>query len=131
MASIVYAALLFVFLMGAGITYMNDAGFYCNTNHPDTCTKLPDSGLTSDQRQANDTSQALMYEAQHPSATSTWNQIGIGFHSLFGGVMSLFTFGFLLQDMGVPVGLWGFLLSPMALVISWWAIGFWTGREPE
>lgn len=128
MASIMYTAILFVFVLGASMTYINETGLYCVG---DSAKCMPDSGLQSNAENANRTSQVLLQESQHPSAFSTWNQLGIMAKSIMGGVVGLFTFGFLLQDMGIPLGLAGFLLSPLAIVFVFWLAEYWLGRPAE
>jgi hypothetical protein len=123
MASIVYTAILFVFIFGAGLTYINDTGLYEQ--------RMPDSGITTSTENANQTGQVMLHEAEHPSTFSTWNQLGMMFHAIWGGIVALFTIGFLLESFGIPPGLVGFLISPLAIIVVFWLAEYFLGRPAE
>jgi CBS domain containing-hemolysin-like protein len=123
MASIVYTALLFVFIFGATFTFINDTKLYEQ--------QMPDSGLQSNLEEVNKTSLLLLQEAEHPSAFSTWGMLGIMAHSILGGMVGLFTFGYFLEQMGLPSGLVGYLLSPLAIVFLFWLAEYFLGRPAE
>jgi hypothetical protein len=123
MASIVYTAILFVFIFGASLSYINETGLYS--------TQLPASGTSTDIERANQTQLSMQKEAENPSVLSAWNQIGIMFRAIWGGVVALFTIGFLLESFGIPAGLVGFLISPLAIILVFWLFEYWLGRPAE
>lgn len=128
MASIVYTAILFVFIFGAGLTYINDTRLYC-IGEDGIC--MPDSGITTSTEQANETGQAMLREANSPSTFSSWTQLGYMFHAIWGGITGLFLFSALLENFGIPGALVGFLLSPLALVVIFWLAEYFLGRPAE
>lgn len=122
MANIIYPMILFIFIFGAWTTFINDSGMYA--------IKMPDSGITSQLQQANDTNQAFLETTSHP-VTGYFEQLYIMGKCIFGGILALFTLGFLLQSYGIPIGLVGFLISPLGIVLVFWLIEYWLGRPAE
>lgn len=122
MASIVYPIIIFIFIFGAGMTYINETNLYA--------VKMPETGVQSNLSQASQLNTALT-ETSKSSQLSSIDQMYIIGSSVVGGLMAIFTLGPLLISMGVPVGLAGWFLSPMGFVIAMWVIEMWTGRPAE
>lgn len=122
MASIVYPLILFIFIFGAGLTYINETGLYA--------VKLPTSGVQSSTAQAEEFNNALT-ETSKGTGMSTTEQIWLMGKCLIGGVMAIFTLGFLLQSFGIPLGMIGFLLSPLGIVLAFWLVEMYLGRPVE
>jgi hypothetical protein len=122
MASIVYPLIIFIFLIGAGMTWINDTGLYK--------MQMPESGIKSNLSQADATNNALL----QTSKDSGLNYIEMLFllgKCVIGGLLAIFTLGPLLISLGVPPDLTIFLLSPLGIVLVFWLIEMWLGRPAE
>jgi hypothetical protein len=122
MASIVYPLLIFIFIIGSGMTYINETGLYE--------IKMPESGVQSNLSQAGSTNTALL----ETSKASDLNYIEMLFlvgKTVFGGLVAIFTLGPLLESFGLPFGMVAWLLSPLGIVLVFWLIEMWLGRSPE
>jgi len=122
MANVIYAIILFVFIFGATVTYINDAEFYT--------VRLAESGAQSDIGQSQQLNTALT-ETSKSTGMSLTDQLYIIGTSITGGLLAVFTLGPLLASMGVPLGMIGMLISPLGVVAAFWVIEMWTGRSQE
>lgn len=122
MANIIYSIILFVFIFGATVSYINDSGMYV--------IKIPESGATTDLNQAQQLNTALT-ETSKSTQMSAIDQLYIIGTSITGGLLAVFTLGPLLQSMGVPLGIAGLFISPLGIVAAFWVIEMWTGRAQE
>lgn len=122
MANVIYQIILFVFIFGSAVTYINDSGMYE--------IKIPESGVTTDLTQAQQLNTALT-ETSKNSQMSVTDQLYIIGTSITGGLLAVFTLGPLLQSMGVPLGIAGLFISPLGIVAAFWVIEMWTGRSQE
>lgn len=129
MASIMYSAILFVFIFNASLVYFNDTGIYCMDETTAMC--MPDSGLESNYEDINKTSTTVLQEAGKPSATSTWSQLWMLGRMMINGVTGVFTFTILLQKFHIPGALAGLIMSPLAIVFLFWLGEYWLGRPAE
>jgi hypothetical protein len=122
MASIVYPLILFIFIFGAATTFINETGLYS--------AKLPESGIVSNTDQANEFNDALT-KSSKDSGLNAYEQMYLMGKCVFGGIFAIFTLGPLLDSYGVPLGMQGFLLSPLGIVLVFWLIEMWLGRPAE
>jgi len=122
MANVIYSIILFIFIFGATVTYINDSGMYT--------IKLAESGASSDISQAQELNTALT-ETSKSISLSVIDQLYIIGTSITGGLLAVFTLGPLLASMGVPLGMIGMLISPLGIVAAFWVIEMWTGRAQE
>jgi hypothetical protein len=122
MASVVYPLILFIFIFGSGLTFINETGLYA--------VKMPTSGVSADISQAETLNEA-MTETSKSGGMSTTEQIWLMGKCLIGGVMAIFTLGPLLQSFGIPGGMIVFLISPLPIVVSFWLIEMYLGRPAE
>jgi F0F1-type ATP synthase assembly protein I len=122
MANVIYSIILFIFIFGATVTYINDSGMYT--------IKLAESGASSDISQAQELNTALT-ETSKSTSLSVIDQLYIIGTSITGGLLAVFTLGPLLASMGVPLGMIGMLISPLGIVAAFWVIEMWTGRAQE
>ena len=122
MANVIYSIILFIFIFGATVTYINDSGLYE--------MKLAESGASSSISQAQQLNTALT-ETSKSTSMSMIDQLYIIGTSITGGLLAVFTLGPLLQSMGVPLGMIGMLISPLGIVAAFWVIEMWTGRSQE
>ena len=122
MANVIYSIILFIFIFGATVSYINDSGMYE--------IKIPESGVQSDIGQAQQLNTALT-ETSKSTQMSAIDQLYIIGTSITGGLLAVFTLGPLLASMGVPLGLVGMLISPLGIVAAFWVIEMWTGRAQE
>jgi hypothetical protein len=122
MANVIYTIILFVFIFGATVSYVNDSGLYK--------IKLAESGTSSDITQAQKLNTALT-ETSKSTGMSVTDQLYIIGTSITGGLLAVFTLGPLLASMGVPLGMIGMLISPLGIVAAFWVIEMWTGRSQE
>jgi F0F1-type ATP synthase assembly protein I len=122
MANVIYSIILFIFIFGATVSYVNDSGLYT--------IKLSESGASSNVGQATQLNTALT-ETSKSSSMSAQDQLYIIATSITGGLLAVFTLGPLLQSMGVPLGMIGMLISPLGIVAAFWVIEMWTGRSQE
>jgi len=122
MANVIYSIILFIFIFGATVTYINDSGLYE--------MKLAESGASSSISQAQQLNTALT-ETSKSTSMSMIDQLYIIGTSITGGLLAVFTLGPLLQSMGVPLGMIGMLISPLGIVAAFWVIEMWTGRAQE
>lgn len=122
MASIVYPLILFIFIFGAGTTFINETGLYTQ--------KLPTSGIVSSTDQANEFNLALTNSSKD-SGLNAYEQMWLMGKCVLGGVLAIFTLGPLLASYGIPLGMIGFLLSPLGIVLVFWLVEMWLGRPAE
>jgi hypothetical protein len=127
MANVIYSIILFVFIFGATVTYINDpygtgVGLYD--------VSIPESGVQSNLSQAQQLNTALT-ETSKTTQMSVIDQLYIIGTSITGGLLAVFTLGPLLQSLGVPVGIAGLFISPLGIVAAFWVIEMWTGRAQE
>ena len=122
MANVIYSIILFIYIFGATVTYINDSGMYT--------IKLAESGASSDISQAQELNTALT-ETSKSTSLSVIDQLYIIGTSITGGLLAVFTLGPLLASMGVPLGMIGMLISPLGIVAAFWVIEMWTGRAQE
>ena len=130
MANVIYPMILFIFIFGAFTTFINETDLYCRPNNPDSCMKMPSSGVESQLQQANETNEAFLKTTSNP-IMGMWDQLFIMGKCIVGGLVALFTIGFLLQSYGIPAGLAGFLISPLGIVAVFWILEMWLGRPAE
>jgi F0F1-type ATP synthase assembly protein I len=122
MANVIYSIILFIFIFGATVSYINDTGLYT--------IKLAESGAQSDIGQAQQLNTALTETSKSPSMSVT-DQLYIIATSITGGLLAVFTLGPLLHSLGIPLGMIGMLISPLGIVAAFWVIELWTGRSQE
>jgi F0F1-type ATP synthase assembly protein I len=122
MANVIYSIILFVFIFGATVAYINNSGLYE--------IKLPESGAESDISQARNLNTALT-DTSKSTSMSFIDQLYLIGTSITGGLLAVLTLGPLLQSMGVPLGMIGLLLSPLGIVAAFWVVEMWTGRSQE
>jgi len=122
MVNIIYPMILFIFIFGAGMTYINETGLYHFS--------MPDSGLGTQISDSQDTVMAMQETAKNP-ALSLIEQAFILGKCVGGGLIAIFTLGFLLENLGIPLGLVGWLLSPLGIVVVFWLVELWLGRQVE
>lgn len=123
MANVIYLMIIFVFALGASITYINDTGLYV--------MKVPESGVQSDIGQAQQMNEAMLQTTDTPNGLGTWEQLKIVGHSIFGGAVAILTIGPLLMSLGIPIGMVGLLISPLGFALAAWLIEMWLGRPME
>src|SRR5512145_2760920 len=119
MASVVYPLILFLFIFGAASTYINDSGLYSH--------KLPETGLASNSSQAQEYNDAMVSASSDANSFNTQSMWMLG-KCVIGGVLAIFTLGPLLISYGIPVGMAGFLISPIGIIAAYWVVGMWLGR---
>ena len=122
MSNIIYPAIIFIFILGAGMTFINESGLYT--------MKMPESGAQSDLAQAQEINSALV-DTSKESGMSGIEQITLLGQCVFGGVLAIFTLGPMLSSFGVPGGMIVYLLSPLGFVLVFWLIEMWLGRSAE
>ena len=122
MANVIYSIILFIFIFGATVSYINGSGMYE--------IKIPESGAESDISQAQNLNTALT-DTSKSTSMSMIDQLYIIGTSITGGLLAVFTLGPLLASMGVPLGMIGMLISPLGIVAAFWVIEMWTGRSQE
>lgn len=122
MANVIYSIILFIFIFGATVSYINDSEMYE--------LKIPESGAQSDISQAQNLNTALT-DTSKSTSMSMIDQLYIIGTSITGGLLAVFTLGPLLASMGVPLGMIGMLISPLGIVAAFWVIEMWTGRSQE
>jgi hypothetical protein len=121
MNGVIYFFIIAIFVFGMVATGINESHLY----EP----QMPNPGMNSGMASANETVLAMQKEAERPSVFSAWTQLNIMWKALWGGVVALFTLSFLLESYGIPVSIATLFMSPMALVIVFWAVEFWLGRN--
>jgi hypothetical protein len=122
MANVIYSIILFIFIFGATVSYINDSKMYE--------LKIPENGAQSDISQAQNLNTALT-DTSKSTSMSMIDQLYIIGTSITGGLLAVFTLGPLLASMGVPLGMIGMLISPLGIVAAFWVIEMWTGRSQE
>jgi hypothetical protein len=122
MASIIYSLMLFIFIFGAGMTFMTDSGIYS--------MKMANQGLASNISQAQGMNTAML-ESSKDSNMNYIQMLSIMGSSLVGGVMAVVTLGPLMISLGVPPNLAVFFISPLGVVLAFWLIEMWLGRPAE
>ena len=122
MSNIVYPAIIFIFIIGAGMTFINETHLYP--------MKMPESGVESKLAQAENVNSALV-ETSKDSGLSAIEQITLLGRCVFGGLIAILTLGPLLHNMGVPDIMIIYILSPMGFVVVFWLIELWLGRPAE
>ena len=131
MANIVYPMLIFIFVLGAGMAFMNNVDGHGNGLYGGGPTVMPDSGInTTDPKQSTVLNQGLI-DTSKDSGLNYSEMLGLVGSTVFGGLTAIATLAPLLHNLGVPdsLGLW--LLSPLGLVIVFWLIEMWLGRAVE
>lgn len=121
MTSVVYQAILFIFILGAGMTFINDTGLYS--------PKMPTSGLVSNNTQAMQFNEAMT--ASSKDNLNVAEQLWLMGSCIVGGVVAVLTLGPMLQSFGIPPSLVTWLISPLGVVLAFWMIEMWLGRSPE
>lgn len=122
MASIVYPMILFIFIFGAGMTYINETGLYA--------IKMPESGITTNTSQASTFNTALT-ESSKESGLSVIEQVWLMGKCVLGGIVAILTLGPLLSSFGIPGGLIVFIISPLGIILVFWLIEMWLARPSE
>jgi hypothetical protein len=122
MASIVYPMILFIFIFGAGMTYINETQMYT--------VQMPESGVQSNLSQASSANDALL-QTSKDSGLNYIEMLQLMGKTVFGGLLAIFTLGPLLQSFGIPIGLVGWLISPLGIVLVFWLVEMWLGRPVE
>jgi hypothetical protein len=84
MASVVYPMILFIFIIGAGMTYINETGL--------DEIKVPESGVVSNLSQASGTNTALL-ESSKDSGLNYIEMMQLMGKTVFGGLLAIFTLG--------------------------------------
>jgi hypothetical protein len=122
MASIIYPMILFIFIFGAGMAYINETGLYE--------IKMPESGVQSNLSQASSTNDALL-QTSKDSGLNYIEMLQLMGKTIVGGLVAIFTLGPLLTSFGIPIGLAGWLISPLGIVLVFWLVEMWMGRPAE
>lgn len=122
MSNIIYPAIIFIFIVGAGMTFINETNLYS--------MKMPESGAQSDLEQAREVNTALV-ETSKESGLSAIEQITLLGQCVFGGLIAILTLGPMLASFGVPQNMIIYMLSPMGFVVVFWIIELWLGRSAE
>lgn len=122
MGNMVIPALLVVFIFGAVCGYINDTGIYSGIALPVSSANLSTGSVTelTENMQSVEASDFSFIE---------W--LTMGGRAIIAGVIAIFTLGPLLQSFGLPVGMAGMFISPLALIVLLWVISYFTGRESE
>lgn len=122
MSNIIYPAIIFIFIFGAGMTFINDTGLYS--------MKMPESGVQSDLTQASELNQGLI-DTSKDSGLSTIEQITLIGSCFVGGIIAIFTLGPMMASFGIPTSFITYALSPLGFVVVGWIIEMWLGRSVE
>jgi len=123
MASMAYPILVFIFIFGAVAGYINETGLYCNPNNIDCYTIPHGSSVMTEGSVQELTTQA---QAVNPSPLSYLDWIFLFIKVIAAGVTAIFTLGPLLKSFGIPVGMEGMFVSPLALIVAFWLVEiFW------
>ena len=122
MASIIYPMILFIFIFGAGVAYINESGMYD--------LKIPESGVQSNLSQASSLNQAML-ETSKTSELNYIEMLQLVGKTVVGGLVAIFTLGPLLNSLGIPMPLVVWLISPLGIVLVFWLIEMWLGRPAE
>lgn len=120
--NIIYPMIIFVFVFGSAVTFLNDSGMYG--------THIPTTGAQVSLDQAREISSSLE-QSSTASGFSYTEQLSLLGKSLFGGVLAVLSLGFLLKDLGIPISLVGFLISPLGIAVAFWLVEMWLGRSVE
>lgn len=122
MVNIIYPMILFIFIFGAGMTYINETELYHFS--------MPDSGLGTQISDSQNTVMAMEETVKNPGLSLLEQAFILG-RCVSGGLTAILTLGFLLQELGIPPGLVGWLLSPLGIVVVFWLVELWLGRPAE
>lgn len=122
MSNIIYPAIIFIFLLGAGMTFINETGLYS--------MKMPESGAQSDLEQAREVNTALVQTSKE-SGMSVIEQVTLLGQCVIGGLLAILTLGPMLASFGIPDSMIIYLLSPLGFVVVFWIIELWLGRSAE
>ena len=122
MSSMVYPIILFIFIFGAVVGYVNETGLY-------TGYTIPADNIAMSEGSVQELQENMMSEEASDYSYIDW--ILLGGKCLLAGVAAIFTLGPLLNDMGIPVGMAGMFISPLALILVFWIIEYFTGRSPD
>jgi hypothetical protein len=128
MASVVYTLLLFIFIFGAGLTFMTESQIFCLPGT--TCVGLGGTGVASNVTQAQQKNTEMLTASQD-SGLNYVKMLQVMGSSIVGGVTALVTLGPLMMDLGVPPNLAVFFISPLGFVIVFWLIEMFLGRPAE
>jgi hypothetical protein len=122
MSNIIYPAIIFIFILGAGMTFINETGLYA--------MKMPETGAQSDLDQAREVNTALV-ETSKESGLSVVEQITLLGQCVVGGLLAILTLGPMLASFGIPDSMIIYMLSPLGFVVVFWIIELWLGRSAE
>jgi hypothetical protein len=128
MSNMVIPILLTIFAFGAVAGYINETGLYSgHYTIPTTNTNLSQGSVT----EMHDTAERAADSNMVTTGLVYVEWIVIGLKSVGAGILALFTLGPLLESFGMPMGMAGMFLSPMAFVAMMYLISYITGRESE
>jgi len=128
MGNVIYGMIIFIFILGAGVSYFNESGLY---DHIDGGYNIPESGIVSpNSSQAESLNNALI-ETSKDSGLNYLEMLSLIGKTVFGGLVAIFTLGPLLVSLGIPIPMVAWLLSPMGIVLVFWLIEMWLGRPAE
>ena len=122
MANIIYPLIIFLFVIGATMTMINETGLYSQ--------KLPETGLATNTSQASEFNEALVQSSTDANTFNIESLFLLG-KCLIGGLTAIFTLGPLLTNIGVPGGVILWILSPLGIVLVFWMVEMWLGRSVE
>ena len=122
MSNIIYPVIIFIFIFGAGMTFINETNLYA--------IKMPESGVQTNLSQAQQSNMALVQTSKDPGL-STIEQITLIANCVVGGIIAVLTLGKLLESFGIPNSIIIYMLSPLGFVLVFWIIELWLGRSAE
>lgn len=122
MSNIIYPAIIFIFIFGAGMTFINETNLYA--------VKMPESGVQTELSQAQEANEALV-QTSKDSGLSSIEQITLIGQCVVGGIIAVLTLGPILASFGIPNSIIIYLLSPLGFVLVFWIIELWLGRPAE
>jgi hypothetical protein len=124
MANMIYPLMIFIFVFGAVSSYVTESQLY-NFD-------APKQGVETNVTEIREVNDAMLQSSK--ASGSGFSQVEWFYilgKSVLGGAFAVLTLGPLLQSYGIPVGMVGFIISPLGIVLAFYLIEYWLGRPSE
>ena len=126
----IYPLMIFIFVFGAVSAYITDSCLYPLAGGD--CYGLPSQGLEFNASDVQEINEGLLESSKSSvSGFSQFEWFYIIGKSLVGGIIAVLTLGPLLESYGIPVGMVGFIISPLGIVLAFYLAEYWLGRPSE